>query len=189
MPPGDKIPVNKTGSKDYCRSPACPYCGFPRSWKHGKYRRKGFHRKHQTGPQEEPVAVQRYLCRSSPCDRTFSDLPEGVLPYCRFYLDGLLSVSQDLTEGKSCYRIAKFRWDLSLRIILRAVLLIRKVTPWLEGVCREAVGIAGSGFQALVKTVREKFSWFDFTRRWFHGLYPCRAGNIINPHNLGIKRL
>jgi len=112
-----------------------------------------------------------------------------VLPYCRFYLDGLLSISQDLTEGKSCYRIAKFQWGLSLRVLLRAVLLIRKVTPWLEGVSREAVGSVANGFLALVKTVMEKFSWFEFTRRWFHGLYPCRNGNIINPHDLGIKRL
>jgi hypothetical protein len=94
-----------------------------------------------------------------------------------------------MTEGKSRYRIAKFQWGLSLRVLLRAVVLIRKVIPWLEGVCREAVGSVGNGFQALVKMVREKFSWFDFTRRWFHGLYPCRAGNIFNPHNLGIKRL
>jgi len=188
MPPGNKIPVNVSGSKGNLVLPACPYCGFSRCWKHGKYQRKGFHRP-QSEPLQELVAVQRYLCRSSPCDRTFSDLPEGVLPYCRFFLSGLLSIADDRTKGKSSYWIAKYRWGLSLRVILRAVSLIRKVIPWVEGFCREAAGSVVSGFQALVKTVREKSSWFDFTRRWFHGLYPCRAGNIFNPHNLGIKRL
>lgn len=188
MPPKNKIPVNTPGSKGNLALPTCPYCGFSCCWKHGKYWRKWFHLPLE-GQQQEPVAVQRYLCRSSPCDRTFSELPEGVLPYCRFFLSGLLSIAQDRTEGKSSYWIAKYQWGLSLRVILRAVSLVRKVTPWLEGVCREAAGSVVSGFQALVKTVREKYSWFDFTRRWFHGLYPCRAGNIFNPHNLGIKRL
>jgi hypothetical protein len=112
-----------------------------------------------------------------------------VLPYCRFFLGGLLSIAQDRAKGKSSYWIAKYRWGLSLRLVLRAGLLIRKATPWLTGVCREAAGSVATGFQALIQTARERFSWFDLTRRWFHGLYPCRAGNILHPHNLGIKRL
>ena len=187
MPPRHKIPVNSSGSKGNCVCPTCPYCGYSRCWKHGKYLRKWFHRP-LAGPIQEPVPAQRYLCRNPPCDRTFSELPEGVLPYCRFSLDGLLSIASDRAEGKSSYWIAKFRWGLSLRVILRAVVLVRKVTLWLEGVCREAAGSVGNGFQSLAKTVREKFSWADFTRRWFHGLYPCRARNIFNPHNVGIKR-
>ncbi len=188
MSPGNKIPANRSGSKENLSHPPCPYCGFLRCWKHGKYQRKWFHHPLR-GPIREPVAAQRYLCRNPPCDRTFSELPEEVLPYCRFFLSGLLSIADDRTEGKSSYWIAKCRWGLSLRVVLRAVSLIRKVTPLLEGVCREAAGSVGTGFQSLVKTIREKFSWFGFTRRWFHGLYPCRAGNIFNPHELGIKRL
>jgi len=188
MPPNSKIPASGRGSKAFYGCPTCSYCGFPRCWKHGKYGRKWFHQL-GTEPPQEPVTVQRYLCQHPSCERTFSVLPENVLPYCRFFMSGLLSIAQDRTEGKSSYWIAKYRWGLSLRVILRAVSLIRKVTPWVEGFCREATGSVVSGFQALVKTVRGKYSWFDFTRRWFHGLYPCRAGNIFNPHNLGIKRL
>jgi len=185
MSPRNKIPASNAGSKGNL---TCPYCGFHRCWKHGKYFRKGFHRP-TAGPPQEPVAVQRYLCRNPPCDRTFSKLPEAVLPYCRFFLSGLLSIAQDRAQGKSSYWIAKFRWGLSLRVVLRAGLLIRKVMPWLEGVCREAAGSVVTGFRALIQTARERLSWFDLTRRWFHGLYPCRAGNILHPHNLGIKRL
>jgi hypothetical protein len=188
MSPKNKIPTNSLGSKENCVCPTCSYCGFPRCWKHGKYGRKWFH---QLGAElsQEPVAVQRYLCQHPSCERTFSVLPENVLPYCRFFMSDLLSIVQDRTEGKSSYWIAKYRRGLSLRVILRTVSLIRKVTPLLECICREVTGSVGSGFQALVKTILVKFSWSDFTRRWFHGLYPCRAGNIFNPHNLGIKRL
>jgi hypothetical protein len=112
-----------------------------------------------------------------------------VLPYCHFYLDDFLRISRDLAAGESCYRIAKSGWGISLRVLLRAVLLIKKTTPWLEGLCREVAGSIVPGFQALVTTIREKVVWRDFSRRWFHALYPCRAGNIYNPHNVVIKRL
>jgi transposase-like protein len=187
MPPGNKIPDNTPGSKNNLSHPPCPFCGFPRCWKHGTYRRKGFHQR-QNEPLRELVAVQRYLCRSSPCDRTFSELPDEVLPYCRFFMGGLLSIASDLTEGKSSYWIAKYQWGLSLRVVLRAVSLIRKVTPWLEGLCREVAGSVTPGLQALITTIRKKVFRRDFIRRWFHALYPCRAGNIFNPHNVVIKR-
>lgn len=188
MSPRNKIPASNTGSKGNLTCPPCPYCGFLRCWKHGKYFRKGFHRS-TAGPPQEPVAIQRFLCRNPRCGRTFSVLPEKVLPYCRFSLDDLLVIADDKSEGKSSYWIAKHRWGLSLRIILRAVILILKVSDWLAGVCREAACSVVTGFRALIETAMERLSWFDLTRRWFHGLYPCRSGNILHPHNLGIKRL
>jgi hypothetical protein len=111
------------------------------------------------------------------------------LPYCRFLWDGLLCIADTLAEGKSAYWIAKYQWGLSLRVILRAVGMIKKVTPWLEGLYREAAGSIETGIQALARAVRKTMPWFSFTQRWFHGFYPCRAGHILNPHNLGIKRL
>ena len=188
MSPGNKISVNRAGSKGNLSNPFCPFCGFPKSHKHGCYYRKGFHRP-QGNALQEPVAVQRYLCRSPPCGRTFSTLPEEVLPYCRFLWGGLLSIAHDRMEGKTSYWIAKHRWGLSLRVILRAVSLVERATTWLARICREAALHAGSGLRSLVDSVRERFSWAGLARRWFHGLYPCRAGNIFNPHNLGIKRL
>lgn len=160
MPPSDKIPGNNSGNKGNLAFPQFPYCGFSRCWKHGKYWRKGFHRP-QAEPLQELVAVQRYLCRGSPCDRTFSELPEGVLPYCRFFLSALFSIADDWTEGRSSYWIAKYRWGLSLRVILRTVSLIRKMIPWLEGFCRETAGSVGNGFQLLAKTIREKVPLFS----------------------------
>ena len=111
------------------------------------------------------------------------------MPYCRFFWGGLLRIANTLAEGKSAYWIAKYQWGLSLRVILRAVELIKRVTPWLEGLYREATGHIETGIQALARAVEKTMSWFSFTRHWFHGFYPCRVGHIFNPHNSGIKRL
>jgi hypothetical protein len=131
MPPDDKIPVNITERKDYCRRPACPYCGFSRSWKHGKYRRKGFHRP-LVGPRQELVAVQRYVCRAPPCDRTFSELPEDVLPYCRFFLSDLLGIEDDWTEGKSREASCPVSRPLSRRFVRSAPGSISPGGGWLN---------------------------------------------------------
>lgn len=188
MSPRYKLPNNKPESKENNHFPTCPYCGFIRCWKHSTYKRKGFHRP-RSEQQHGIVVVQRYVCRQPSCEHTFSILPEKVLPYCRFFWDGLLHIANTLAEGKSAYWIAKCQWNLPLRVILRAVDLIKRVTLWLEGLYREATGCRETGIQTLAKVVRKKMSWFSFTRRWFHGFYPCRSGQSHNPHNLGIKRL
>jgi len=187
MPPNDKIATHRSVRKDYCDSPSCVYCGFSLCSKHGRYFRKWFY---QTGSDlpSGPESVQRYKCRCPKCKRTFSVLPENVLPYCHFHLDSLVSISRDLIEGKSCYRIARTVWMVSLRVLLRVVELIRSVTPLLEVFCREVSGAITAGFQDLVVKICEKVCWRDFTRRWFHNVYPCRAGPIFASHNLAIKR-
>lgn len=187
MPPRNKIPTDVSGSKGNFSSLSCPFCGFSRCWKHGTYFRKWFYLP-GCSPAPGPEMVQRYICQCPSCKRTFSVLPDDVLPYCHFDLNGLLSISQDLAAGKSCYRIAQSGLGLSLRVMGNAATLIKKTTLWMEALCREVSGSVESDFQSLIKTVREKFSWVDFTRRWFHALYPSRAGNIYNPHKVGIKR-
>ncbi len=153
MSPKYKLPNSKPGSKGNLSRPDCPYCGFSRCWKHATYERKGFHRpksEHQHGT----VAIQRYLCLNPPCEHTFSVLPENVLPYCRFFLDGLIGIADALADGMSAYRIAKYQWSLSLRVILRAVSQIKNtVTPWLAKLYQEATGTIKTGFQALTQAV------------------------------------
>jgi hypothetical protein len=188
MPPNDKIAVTNSVSKENSTTRSCIYCGFPNCWKHGTYLRKWFYCLPGSCHSHKGELVQRYICRGPTCERTFSELPEDVLPYCHFYLDSLLRISKELATRLSCYRIAKTVWKISLPVVLRAAALMEKATPWLEGLCREVTGSAAHGFQALITTIREKSSWLGFTRRWFHALYPCRAGTIFNPHNVGIKR-
>jgi hypothetical protein len=185
MPPGNKIAVTKAASKENFNSPSCIYCGFPRCWKHGRYWRKWIYGSGFCDP--EPI--QRYRCQGPSCERTFSELPEDVLPYCHFHLDGLMRISEELASGASRYGIAKAGgWGISLRVVLRAAALIEKATLRLAGYCREVTGSVPWGFRALVTKIREQVNWRAFSSRWFHALYPRRAGTIFNPHNMDIKR-
>ena len=188
MPPKEKVQNHKHISNGNSSTPECPYCGFHRCWKHGNYKRKGFHRfpSEQRNKIEE---VLRYLCRSPSCEHTFSKLPEDILPYCRFMLSGLISIAKDLSAGKSAYWIAKYRWGLSLRVILRAVVRLKEVTPWLVRLYREVTGKVKSHFWELTGFLRKQYGWYGLTRMWYHPIYPIRVGHILNPHNLGIKRL
>jgi len=198
MPPIIKLAKQANKSKEKKDKNHCPYCGYHHCWRHGKYTRKGFHQL-STGqstmslakgkPYNKIVEVLRYLCRDPACEHTFSKLPKDVLPYCRFMLSGLISIEKDLSAGKSAYWIAKHRWGLSLRVILRAVVRLKEITPWLEQLIWETTGKAVQGFHSTVKALRKRFSWFRFTRYLYHRFYPIRVGHILNPHNLGIKRL
>jgi len=182
MSPRQKIPIRLPGRKEETR---CPHCNFPRFWKHSHYTRKGFHRP-ASEPQNQTVDVLRYLCRNPPCERTFSILPEDVLPYCRFCLSGLLSIAEDRDAGVSAYQIAK-SWMLGLPTVLRAIKLIKNVTPWLAQICHGAMKSAQGGFRALVLRANRVLDWPRLTRHWYHAFYPRRVGHIVNPHNLAIN--
>jgi len=183
MSPLEKISIPPSSSKGERR---CPYCHHSKCWKHGHYTRKGFHRL----PGEcqcQTVDVLRYLCRNPPCERTFSLLPEDVLPYCRFFLSGLLGITDDQDAGKSAYWIAKSRWELSLSVILRAIDRIKQLQPWLVLVCHETAQRTEGCFQTLAKRVENALGWIRFIRYWYHTFYPLRIGHIPNPHNLTIN--
>lgn len=179
----EKIPIPASSSKGERQ---CPYCNHPKCWKHGHYTRKGFHRL----PGEcqcQTVDVHRYLCRNPPCERTFSLLPEDVLPCCRFSLSGLLGIADDLDAGKSAYWIAKSKWELHLPVILRATARIKQLQPWLVQVCHETAKSIEGCFQTLTERVKKALGWVRFTRYWYRTFYPLRTCHIPNPHNLTIN--
>jgi len=182
MSPKQKIPIRLPGRKGGTR---CPHCNFPRCWKHGHYTRKGFHRP-ASEPQNQTVDISRYLCLNPPCERTFSILPENVLPYCRFCLGGLTGIAEDRDAGISAYQAAK-TWRLGLSTVLRAIKLIKIVTPWLARICHGAMKSAQGGLQPLVLRAKRVLGWPGLTRYWYHAFYPLRVGHIVNPHNLAIN--
>lgn len=177
MPPEEKVPNIGFGSNENFAEARCPYCGFGNCWKHGCYARKGsaFHTKQG---EVEPAwqRVQRWLCRHPPCGRTFSQLPQGVLPYCRFFWSGLLEIGGSLASGLSAYRIFEQWWPVSYRAILGAAHLIGKVSRWLDGLCRELGAGLANGLAAMTEKVFERHSWFSFTCMWYRRLYPKRFG-------------
>jgi len=76
-------------------------------------------------------------------------------------------------------------WGVTVRTVQRTVALIGRAAVVLERMCREAGGDVVSDFTALVNAAREMYGARDFARAWLRGLYPCRFGTILNPHNLG----
>lgn len=90
-----------------CPTPSrCPYClaDAPRHWtRWGSYQRYG-------GDPKDPsqrIAIARYWCRL--VRRTFSLLPDSLLPYCRvrtgFVLDWLHTL---FTEGSGLNTLARY---------------------------------------------------------------------------------
>ena len=164
----------------------CPYCNNGSYWKHGSYTRKGFHFKVYKNGCNLRI-VQRFLCREVSCKHTFSVLPEDVLPYCRFFYNDLLDIIKNLKNGATAYFLSFQEWDLSPRILCRIKNLLKKVHPWLKELLQEALYKMAEKFETLVSTVLQKYSWFVFTRMWFHHIYPSRTGKILNPHNSGLS--
>jgi len=181
MPPKEKVANNGSGSNGNLSCEKCPYCGFGKCWKHGKYRRKGF-RTSASEAKATELDVERRLCRNPPCGRTFSQLPDRVLPYCRFFWSGLLDIATSLASGKTCYWIAKTK-ELPLRVVLRLRTTINRASKLMISLCREVTGDVMAGFAAMAERLLEGHSWFSFTRAWYHHIYPCRVGQILNPHN------
>lgn len=186
MSPQKKLPKSNPEGKGKTERPHCPYCHFHICWRHGFYKRKGFHR-HPTAPRDGDIDVPRYLCRSPACEHTFSVLPEEVLPYCRFLLTGLFSIIQDRSDGKSAYWIAKHRWDTTVRVLFRAIDRVEKATCWLKQQIQEYTGRVTEGFREPIRILQKRLAWFRLTRSWSHHFYPLRVGHILNPHNSGSK--
>jgi hypothetical protein len=186
MSPITKITNPASEHQHVSSSIKCPYCGNTKCWKHGHYVRKGFYSP-KPGNDWTLQTVQRFLCRDVACKHTFSVLPENVLPYCRFLWKDFFDIAFLTGQGKTTYHIAKYQWVLPLRTILRVRGIITKVHQWLEQLCREALHTTVSEFATLATTALQTYSWFDFTRRWFHHIYPCRVSKCLNPHNMDIK--
>ena len=141
-----------------CPQPTCPYCGAdaPAHWTgHGSYTR-------YAGDPEEPsrrTDVARYKCGIS--GRTFSLLPDALLPYCGtrtgFVLQWLQALLVDgvgvntlarragVTRGRLRYLRARF-----LRVLPKLRL------PWHEG-CLCAAGLLEALAQAGAAAVADLF--------------------------------
>lgn len=186
MSPATKIANTISKCQHILESINCPYCNNNRCWKHGHYIRKGFHSK---APENGWIlrTIQRFICCEVSCKHTFSVLPDDVLPYCRFLWKDLLEISRSLYRGETAYHIARYHWNLPLRIILHTKGIITRVHQWLAQLCRQTLHAAARGFETLATTVLTMHSWFVFCRMWFHHIYPSRIGKNLNPHNLGIK--
>jgi hypothetical protein len=166
---------------------SCPYCGFNLCWHHGKYPRKGFHRRFNE-PTNQVVWIPRCLCRSPACGRSFCLLPAEVLPYQRFLWPDFLHIAEMVETGKNPYRIAgALAISIGLAVIVRTVQRIREFRTWVTGVAQELDAAISRSLKQTVTGVVRVLDWFRFTRRWFHALYPARICPEGNPHNSALS--
>jgi len=180
-----KLFIHEECCKECSLRPNCPFCDYVIVWKHTRYIRTGSHSKTLKIPPESKI-VQRYLCKRPGCGRTFPVLPEDTLPYCRFGFNDFLSIYAQYLKGLNAYTIWKACQliGVSLRTIVRLLSLFKKVLPLVQKLFQELDGKVSKDLDSMGQFLVKKFSWFGFTSRWYHALYPLRLWENQNPHNL-----
>ena len=180
--------INVSDPENVCnelRPKTCCFCGGFRIWKHGYYYRTCFYLKISINP---PIGkkIQRYLCKAAACDRTFSALPQDVLPYCRFFFEDFLHLYEYSQKGGSAYSLGKAcnLVGVSLAIMVRLLSLFKKVLPLVQKLYRELEEKVSEDLNNMSHFLVKKYTWFGFTTRWYHALYPARLWENHNPHNL-----
>jgi hypothetical protein len=168
-------------------TPPCPYCGFEVCWGHGRYPRKGFHRRADE-PTNQILWIPRCLCRSPACGRSFCILPADVLPYQRFFWPDFLLIAARVESGSTPYRIAAaLAMTVGLAVIVRTVQRIQEFRAWAVRVAQELDVAISRSLKETVSGVVRVLDWFRFTRRWFHALCPARICPEGNPHNSALS--
>ena len=175
MPSVKSISAISQSCNPYYSPNSCVFCAFDRIWKHGTYSRTATYAKEFKNPPEEKV-VQRYLCQNPACKRTFGQLPEDILPYCRFPFDEFISLSKKAVSGKGTYSIWKSCRLLfvSLAAIKRLLTLFKRVLSFIQNWCRELDIPIIPELNILCTRLLTKHTWFAFSTRWYHALYPKR---------------
>ena len=183
-----KLFIEEHCFKKYSPRPDCPFCDYIIVWKHARYIRTGTHSKILKIPPEERT-VQRYLCKSPDCGRTFPVLPENTLPYCRFDFKDFLCIHALYQKGMSTYSLWKscHLAGVSINVIVRLLKLFKKVLALVQSLFRELNGEVNEDLASMSHFLIKKYTWFGFTSRWYHALYPARLWENQNPHNLGLQ--
>ena len=183
MPLPNKI-LNDTSSLPILK---CKYCNDTHCWKHGCYIRTGFHKKHSV-IYDTRWPVQRYKCCNPQCRRTFSILPSGIVPYCRFSWKDLLEIASLLLSGTTVYTIAHTIWGLPYRILSRSKQLVHRLKEWFIQLCHESLLPNPETFEQAALFCTQQYPWYTLTNMWDFQIYPCRFGTYLTPHKMAFKR-
>lgn len=179
-----KIPYCPAKNIDDQEKIFCPACHGTIYRSHSSYVRKGFHRQNKAWVIE--IQVQRYLCLNEDCPRcTFSVLPPMVLPYCRFFWPGLLTLRQALASGSTPYCLARHVWHVGRRVIIRAAALLDRLDAWVGQLYQE---ISDGGqvreLGSIVKVIIGKISRIELVGRWYRHRYPTRFSHKNEHHTI-----
>lgn len=152
----------------------CPGCHSHDFRKHGVYTRKGFHIRGAVATI--PLVVQRYCCRNVDCPRsTFSVLPPQVLRYCRFFWPCFLAVKKALSDGQTCYHLARHVWHVGREVIRRASAQFERMSRWIGELHREtSEGGTVRDVELMVKIITRKIGSSELSNRWYRHRYHQR---------------
>jgi hypothetical protein len=178
------IKIQEESCKEH-PNPNCPFCNYFIVWKHASYIRTGTYSKILKNPPDEKK-VQRCKCQRPGCGMTFGVLPSETLPYCRFDFNDFLYIHSQCCQGMSAYAIHKAcqLQQVSLAAIKRLLVLFKRVMRFIKNWCSEIDEPVTENLNAMCLSLLGKRSWFAFTSRWYHALYPARLWPGENPHNL-----
>lgn len=151
--------------------PCCPFCLLSHVWRHGTYERKGFHSRH--GSEQIISVVQRYRCVNPDCPHcTFSVLPDGVIPYCRFFWSDLLRIHETSRERASSYKIARQWFGISVSAVWHVRKLLGRLSDWAQQQYRELMnGKTVSDLQQCVEGLVQKHGGTVLRYQWFRTNY------------------
>jgi hypothetical protein len=121
-------------------------------------------------------------CQETGCGKTFSLKPFPILPYTRFSLWHLIQIDEQLESGRKIDELAK-GFGLRRSIIIRVQEYLKRVRKFVENEFRILGNFAKTDlFSQLIELIRSA-SWFDLSKRYFHGLYPLRYTRE-SPHTI-----
>jgi len=85
-------------------------------------------------------------------------------------------IQKEIISGKGAYFIWKSCQLLfvSLATVKRLVILFQKALTFIQNWCRELDIPICTDFKVLFSELLLKSSWFTFSTRWYHALYPRR---------------
>jgi hypothetical protein len=179
MPPFSKLLELIYNFNCLVQPKSCCFCSFTKIHKHGTYFRKGTH---EAKPKSPPgrYEVQRYLCLSSSCKRTFGQLPPDLLPYCRFRLKEILQIARLQKVGLSAYAIWKklALWLVSAKAIKRVLNFISRLILFVQDLCRENDIPVSLNLCDLFQHLFGRYTWFSFTTKLYHAFYPKRLWSL-----------
>jgi hypothetical protein len=187
-----KIRPSPTLSPTTTIRPRCPTCHSCHQHKHGCYNRNGFHLRHKdTLPTHaHEVKVMRFRCLNPECPRcTFSDLPQNVMPYYRFYWQDILDIRQSLSTGLTPWFLAKMIWNVGCAAIRRLVRMLTSLIPWIESQHQEITnGLPTCGLERMVRIIIAKLGRNQLVYRWYRHRYPLRFFEQTHvPHNSALS--
>lgn len=155
------LELNRIAKENQTGPVACHWCNNQVNIiKYGSYKRYGF-------SGQEQIRIQRFLCKSDNCRRTFSILPHPFLRIARFTLCMLIGLMLLLDQKTPVAEICR-RLGLTRSMVDRAIKKGRAILDWID---QEAKAEVRWGPSPCMDPAAH---WSDYIRMFAMKFYPKR---------------